>query len=289
MPSTREIRNRIKSLKGTQQITKAMKMVAAAKVRRAQDSVMATRPYAQKLKEMFQYVAYRLAEEDIDEPLLEQREVHNVGFVIVTSDKGLCGAYNSNLLKFASKQMEAVLEAGQTPKAWLVGNKAINFYRKGDVEIKARYASLPAVPTYVEAEMITEAVSEAFLKGEVDKVVIIYTDFVSMLQYNPTELQLLPVAPPEGDDAPKADYLYEPDPVTLLQSILPRYIGRQILRSLLESAASELAARMTAMDAATKNADELLDELSTLYNKVRQAYITKEILEVVGGAEALNQ
>lgn len=289
MPSTREIRTRIKSLKGTQQITKAMKMVAAAKVRRAQDSVMSTRPYANKLKEMFQYVAYRLAEEDINEPLLEQRDVQNIGFVIITSDKGLCGAYNSNVLKFANRQMEAALSAGQTPKAWLVGNKAINFYRKGEVEIMGRYASLPAVPTYAEAEMLTEAVSHAFLEGKVDKVVLIYTDFASMLQYTPSELQLLPVAPPEGDEAPKAEYLYEPDPVTLLQNILPRYIGRQILRSLLESATSELAARMTAMDAATKNADDLLDELSTLYNKVRQAYITKEILEVVGGAEALNQ
>lgn len=289
MVSTREIRNRIKSLKGTQQITKAMKMVAAAKVRRAQDSVMSTRPYAQKLKEMFQYVAYRLAEEELNEPLLEQREVKNIGFVIVTSDKGLCGAYNSNVLKFANLQMEAALAAGQTPKAWLVGNKAINFYQKGEIEIMGRYASLPAVPTYAEAEMLTEAISTAFLEGKVDKVVLIYTDFVSMLQYNPSELQLLPVAPPEGEEAPKAEYLYEPDPVTLLQNILPRYIGRQILRSLLESAASELAARMTAMDAATKNADELLDELSTLYNKVRQAGITTEILEVVGGAEALNQ
>ncbi len=289
MVSTREIRNRIKSLKGTQQITKAMKMVAAAKVRRAQDSVMSTRPYAQKLKEMFQYVAYRLAEEELNEPLLEQRDVKNIGFVIVTSDKGLCGAYNSNVLKFANLQMEAALAAGQTPKAWLVGNKAINFYQKGEIEIMGRYASLPAVPTYAEAEMLTEAISTAFLEGKVDKVVLIYTDFVSMLQYNPSELQLLPVAPPEGEEAPKAEYLYEPDPVTLLQNILPRYIGRQILRSLLESAASELAARMTAMDAATKNADELLDELSTLYNKVRQAGITTEILEVVGGAEALNQ
>lgn len=289
MPSTREIRTRIKSLKGTQQITKAMKMVAAAKVRRAQDSVMSTRPYAQKLKEMFQYVAYRLAEEDINEPLLEQRDVQNIGFVIITSDKGLCGAYNSNVLKFANRKMEEALSAGHTPKAWLVGNKAINFYRKNEVEIMGRYASLPAVPTYAEAEMLTEAISNAFLEGKVDKVVLVYTDFVSMLQYTPSELQLLPVAPPEGDEAPKAEYLYEPDPVTLLQNILPRYIGRQILRSLLESATSELAARMTAMDAATKNADDLLDELSTLYNKVRQAYITKEILEVVGGAEALNQ
>ena len=289
MPSTREIRNRIKSLKGTQQITKAMKMVAAAKVRRAQDAVMSTRPYAQKLKEMFQFVAYRLAEEDLNEPLLEQREVQSVGFIIVTSDKGLCGSYNSNMLKFASQQMEATLSAGQTPKAWLVGNKAINFFRRGEVEVLGRYASFPAVPTYTEAEMLTQAVSEAFLSGTVDKVVLLYTDFVSMLQFTPSELQLLPVAPPEGEDVPQAEYLYEPDPVTLLQNILPRYIGRQILRSLLESSASELAARMTAMDAATKNADELLDELSTLYNKVRQAYITKEILEVVGGAEALNQ
>lgn len=289
MPSTREIRNRIKSLKGTQQITKAMKMVAAAKVKRAQDRVMATRPYAQKLKEMFQYVAHKLAEEDLSEPLLEQREVKNVGLVIVTADKGLCGGYNSNILRFALKKMESIMQAGQTPKTWLVGNKGITFFRHGESEVLGRYSSLPAVPTYTEAEMITEAVTQAFLEHKVDQVILIYTHFVSMLQYQPTELVLLPVTPPEDASAPKAEYLFEPDPATLLKSILPRYISRQILRALLESSASELAARMTAMDAATKNADDLLTSLKLVYNKVRQAYITKEILEVVGGAEALNQ
>lgn len=252
MPSTRDIRNRIKSLQGTQQITKAMKMVAAAKVRRAQERVMATRPYAQKLKEMFEYVAYRLAEEDVNEPLLEQREVKNVGLVIVTSDKGLCGGYNSNVLRMATRKMEEIAAAGQTPKAWLIGNKAITFFRRGEVEVLGRYSSLPAIPTYTEAEMITEAVTQAFLEQKVDKVILIYTHFVSMIQYQPSELTLLPVTPPEGTKLPQAEYLYEPDPVTLLQNILPRYIGRQILRALLESAASELAARMTAMDSATK-------------------------------------
>jgi F-type H+-transporting ATPase subunit gamma len=289
MPSTREIRNRIKSLKGTQQITKAMKMVAAAKVRRAQERVLATRPYAQKLKEMFQYVAQKLAEGDVNEPLLEQREVKTVGLVIVTADKGLCGGYNSNVLRFALQKMEEVTKAGYTPKTWLVGNKGITFFRHGEAEILGRYSALPAVPTYAEAEMITEAVTQAFLEHKVDKVVLLYTQFVSMLQYQPTELTLLPVAPPEGTELPKAEYIFEPDPATLLRSILPRYISRQILRALLESSASELAARMTAMDSATKNADDLLTSLNLVYNKVRQAYITKEILEVVGGAEALNQ
>lgn len=289
MPSTRDIRNRIKSLQGTQQITKAMKMVAAAKVRRAQERVMATRPYAQKLKEMFEYVAYRLAEEDVNEPLLEQREVKNVGLVIVTSDKGLCGGYNSNVLRMATRKMEEIAAAGQTPKAWLIGNKAITFFRRGEVEVLGRYSALPAIPTYTEAEMITEAVTQAFLEQKVDKVILIYTHFVSMIQYQPSELTLLPVTPPEGTKLPQAEYLYEPDPVTLLQNILPRYIGRQILRALLESSASELAARMTAMDSATKNADDLLTALKLLYNKVRQAAITNEILEVVGGAEALKK
>lgn len=290
MVSTREIRTRIKSLKGTQQITKAMKMVAAAKVRRAQERVMSTRPYAQKLKEMFQYVAYRLADEELNEPLLQLREIKNVGLVVITSDKGLCGGYNSNMLKYALSQMDQIVAAGQTPKAWLVGNKAISFFRRGEVEVLGRYSSLPAIPAYTEAEMLTEAISEAFLEHKVDKVVLLYTNFKSMLTYEPTALQLLPVVPPEDDGSlPKADYLYEPDPETLLRNILPRYIGRQILRALLESSASELAARMTAMDAATKNADDLLSDLTMLYNKVRQAGITNDILEVVGGAEALNQ
>ena len=289
MPSTREIRNRIKSLKGTQQITRAMKMVAAAKVRRAQERVLATRPYAQKLKEMFQYVAHKLAEEDVNEPLLEQREIKNVGIVIVTSDKGLCGSYNSNILRFAAQKMEEVVAAGQTPHVWIVGNKGIGFFRHAGLGVLGRYSALPAVPSYAEAEMLTDAISQAFLEQKVDKVVLLYTRFVSMIQYQPTELTLLPVAPPEGDAAPKAEYIFEPDAATLLKSILPRYISRQILRALLESAASQLAAQMTAMDSATKNADDLLTNLKIVYNKVRQAYITKEILEVVGGAEALNK
>jgi F-type H+-transporting ATPase subunit gamma len=289
MPSTRDIRNRIKSLKGTQQITKAMKMVAAAKVKRAQDRVLSTRPYAQKLKEIFQSVAGKLAGEDLNEPLLEQREVQSVGLVIVTADKGLCGGYNSNMFRFALQKMQEIKAAGQTPKVWLVGNKAITFFRRSDVQVLGRYSQLPAVPTYSEAEMLMEAVSSAFLEHKVDKVVVLYTQFVSMLQYQPTELTLLPVTPPEDAPEVKGEYLYEPDPLTLLQSILPRYVGRQIYRALLESSASELAARMTAMDSATKNADDLLAGLNLLYNKVRQAYITKEILEVVGGAEALSQ
>lgn len=287
MPSTREIRNRIKSLKGTQQITKAMKMVAAAKVKRAQDRVMATRPYAQKLLEMFQFVGQKLGE-DIHEPLLEQREVKNVGLLIITSDKGLCGGYNSNMFKFALKQIEQLKAEGKTPKAWLVGNKAIGFFRHGEFEVLGRFAQMPAVPTYNEAQMLTEAVTEAFIKQEVDQVILLYTDFVSMLSYVPTAVTLLPVVPPEDAPPVKGEYLFEPDPQTILQQILPRYVGRQVLRSLLEGAASELAARMTAMDAATKNADDLLDALTLEYNKVRQAYITKEILEVVGGAEALS-
>lgn len=289
MASTREIRNRIKSLKGTQQITKAMKMVAAAKVKRAQDRVLATRPYAQKLKEAFQFAAEKLAQEELQIPLLEQREIKNVGLVIVTSDKGLCGGYNSNMLRAAVKKMQEIKDAGQTPKAWLVGNKAITFFRRGEVEVLGRYSQFPAVPTYVEAGLITEAVTQAFLEQKVDTVILMYSHFVSMLQYNPSELQLLPVVAPQGATPVKGEYLYEPDPRTILEHVLPKYVGWQVLRALLEGSASELAARMTAMDSATKNADDLLAAMTLLYNKVRQAAITNEILEVVGGAEALNK
>jgi F-type H+-transporting ATPase subunit gamma len=289
MPSTRDIRNRIKSLKGTQQITKAMKMVAAAKVRRAQDRVLATRPYAQKLKEIFQGVAYKMADEDLNEPLLEKREVKNVGLLILSADKGLCGGYNSNMFRFAVQKMQEITAAGQTPKAWLVGTKAVTFFRRGEVETLGRYSQLPAIPTYTEAEMLMEAVTSAFVEQKVDKVILLYTNFVSMLTYQPTALELLPIVPPDDLPPVQGEYIYEPDPLTLLQSVLPRYVGRQIYRALLESAASELAARMTAMDSATKNADDLLASLTLLYNKVRQAYITNEILEVVGGAEALSK
>lgn len=288
MPSTREVRNRIKSLEGTKKITKAMKMVAAAKVKRAQERVTSTRPYARKLQETFQYVAQKLAQEDIQEPLLDKRPVETVGYVIVSSDKGMCGGYNSNMFRFALKQIMADEGNNVKVKAWLVGNKAIGFFRHSDFEIMGRFSQLPVIPTYSEAEMIREAVVDAFLTHKVDRVVLLYTEFVSMIKYKPTALQLFPIEPPHAEDPLKASYVYEPGPAELLQEVLPRYVDSQIYRALLEAAASQLAARMTAMDAATNNAQDLLVSMTLVYNKVRQAYITKEILEVIGGSEALN-
>lgn len=288
MPSTREVRNRIKSLKGTQQITKAMKMVAAAKVRRAQERVVATRPYAEKILEVLQVTAQRLRQEDIQEPLLEKRsKEEKVGFIVISADKGLCGSYNANIIRHALKEIEASEENGLVTKAWLIGNKAVTFFKRAPFEVKGRYSQLSAIPTVAEAQMISDSVVEAFLNKEVDRVMILYTHFVSMLQYSPSSIQLFPIEPPEMQEKIKGDFIYDPDVQTIVQKVLPKYIGNQVYHSLLEASASELASRMTAMDAATKNAEDMLDELTLLYNKVRQTAITNEILEVVGGAAAL--
>lgn len=291
MANIREIKGRINSVKNTQQITKAMQMVAAAKVRRAQDRVNQARPYAEKLEAVLKEVAPYLAGEDLEEPLLEVRPVQRVGVVIVTSDKGLSGAYNSNVLRASAALLRKLRADGTEPKLWLIGNKAINLYKHSNYEIAKTYSGLNVIPSFAEAKEIVGGLVDAFKSGEVDKVVVVYTQFKSMMSFVVSELDLLPVAAPKAEGEAKGglkpSYTFEPSAAALVSAVLPRYTETLVYRALLESAASQLANQMTAMSAATKNAKEMLNSLTLYYNKARQAIITGEILEVVGGAEAM--
>lgn len=289
MPNLKEIKTRIKSVKNIQQITKAMQMVAAAKVRRVQERVASSKPYAEKIEEVFQNLVSKTGENDINEPLLKPRDIKTIGMVIITSDKGLCGSYNSGLIRFANSEIKKFEEQGYKVKVWLVGNKSFGAYKYTNIEIIDKYSQLPQIPTYNEARMIKESVIENFLSGNVDKVVFAYTKFISMMSFKPSILELLPVNKPEAKSTSMAEYVFEPDPATMISAILPQYVENQIFKALIESSASELASRMTAMSSASKNAKEMIDSLSLVYNKARQAAITKEILEVVGGAEALEK
>ncbi|MEK7432295.1 MAG: ATP synthase F1 subunit gamma [Cyanobacteriota bacterium] len=287
MPNLKEIKTRIKSVKNIEQITRAMKMVAAAKVRKVQDRVTAFRPYSEKIQEVFSNLSSKVAGEDISEPLLLQRDVKTVGLVVVTSDKGLCGSYNSNLVRFANAEIKKFEAQGYKVKLWLIGNKSFAAFKYTGHEIIEKYSQIPQIATTVEANMIQENVISNYLSENVDKVVIIYTKFVSMMTTVPSRLDLVPVITEGQTSDSMAQYVFEPNAQAMMSAIIPKYIESQILRALLESSASELASRMTAMSSASKNAKEMIFSLNLVYNKVRQAAITKEILEVVGGAEAL--
>jgi len=289
MPNLKEIKIRIKSVKNIQQITKAMQMVAAAKVRKVQEKVTSFRPYSEKIEEVFKNLVPKIKGEDIDEPLLQNREIKSVGLVVVTSDKGLCGSFNSNLIRFAKNEIRELEAKGYKVKLWLIGNKSFGAFKYSGQEIVNKYSQLPQIPTYETAGMIQESLVENFLDENIDKVLFAYTKFVSMMSFKPTLLELFPVSEAESESQSMSQYMFEPDAGKMISQILPIYIENQIYRALIESSASELASRMTAMSSATKNAKEMLEGLTLVYNKARQAAITKEILEVVSGAEALGK
>lgn len=289
MPNLKEIKTRIGSVKNIQQITKAMQMVAAAKVRKVQEKVTSFRPFSERIEEVFKNLSTKIKNEDITEPLLETREIKTIGVVIITSDKGLCGSYNTNLIRFANSEIKNLEKQGYKVKIWLIGNKSFGAFKYTNLEIVNKYSQLPQIPTFAEATMLQNDLIEKYLNKEIDKLVFVYTKFVSMMTFKPSILELLPVLPDTKETKTMSEYIFEPDPQTLISQILPDYIENQIYRALLESSASELASRMTAMSAASKNAKEMISALTLAYNKARQAAITKEILEVVGGAEALEK
>lgn len=290
MPAnTREIRTRIKSVKNTQQITRAMQMVAAAKVRRAQERVTAAKPFAEKIAEVFKQVASQLSPGDFRSPLLATRAVKRVAIVAITSDKGLCGAYNANAIRAAVNAVREWQSRGAEVELIVVGQKGVNFFRHSSFEVVSRYTQLPQIPTFAEATAIVKEATERFASGQVDHVELVYTNFRTMLSLVPTTQTLLPAALPqnEGPRTASALYEFEPEPEVVMNRIIPKYLETVVYQALLESAASQLAAQMTAMSAASKNAKELAAALTLVYNKARQAAITQEILEVVGGANAL--
>lgn len=294
MATLREVRRRILGIRQTQKITKAMKMVATAKLRRAQLAVVAARPYAAKMKELLQHLMGHVAEGM--GPLLAGREIRTVALVIIAADRGMCGAFNSNVIKMAVGHMQEKYpgwnEQGKV-KLFCVGKKSADFFSKRRFTVTGKYVGVFNALAFAQAEGITRDLVQGYLRGDFDRVEVIYNEFKSISQQRLVIDQFLPVpeAPAAPGEAPKKaaydEYIYEPSKEQILEAIVPKHLNFQIWRMLLESNAAEQGARMAAMENASDNASELIDSLQLQYNKARQGAITKELLEVVGGAEAL--
>jgi F-type H+-transporting ATPase subunit gamma len=284
MPSLIDIRRRIRSVKNTQQITKAMKMVSAAKLRRAQDRVIASRPYGALLRKVLANVAAAASgdEKAGQNPLLAQRPEQRILLVFVSGDKGLAGAFNSNLIKGAQRFVAE--RASASIQMELVGRKGRDFFKKRGAVVSGEHIGIAAKVAYADTAAIARKAIELYCKEEIDAVYLLYNEFKSVVAQKLTLSRVLPVEMPE--QAASVDYIYEEPPAEMLESLLPRYVEMEFYRALLESAAAEHAARMTAMEAATSNAGEMIDKLTLYMNRVRQASITKEIIEVVSGAAA---
>ncbi|MGA2119518.1 MAG: ATP synthase F1 subunit gamma [Bryobacteraceae bacterium] len=284
MPSLIDIRRRIRSVKNTQQITKAMKMVSASKLRRAQERVIAGRPYASLLGQMLGNMAAAAAGDErvAENPLLAVREEKRILLVLVTADKGLAGAFNANLIKGAQQFLTE--HAGAEVTFETIGRKGRDFFRKRGARISGEYLNLSAKPRYADTAAIACKAMDLFADREIDAVYLLFNEFKSVSSQRLTFKRVLPVELPENQ-AP-ADYLYEEPPAEILAALLPKYVEVEFYRALVESTASEHAARMMAMEAATSNASDMIDKLTLYMNRVRQASITKEIIEVVSGAAA---
>jgi F-type H+-transporting ATPase subunit gamma len=283
MANTIDIRRRIRSVKNTQQITKAMKMVSAAKLRRAQERMFAARPYAAALRQVLSSVASRV--EGLKHPLLETREQEQkVLLLVVTSDKGLAGAFNANVIKAAQN---AIKERGWTAVELLpIGRKANDFFRRRTIPIRREATHVFQALSLDTAREIAQGISKDFVEGEVDAVYVAYNEFKSIIAQDVRVEKLLPIERAWDETNNGIEYLYEPGPEQILSELLPKHIEFQLYRVLLESAAAEQGARMSAMEAATKNAKDMIDHLTLTYNRIRQASITKEIIEIVSGAAA---
>jgi F-type H+-transporting ATPase subunit gamma len=281
MPALIDIRRRIRSVKNTQQITKAMKMVSAAKLRRAQDAMFAARPYARKMMDVLNSLATR-ADPD-SHPLLQQRAGQRTLVVVVTADKGLCGGFNANIIRAATRFLS---ERADAPLALdVVGRRGRDFFKRRQWKLRNEHIGLFQALQYPKAQAVARQLMDAYVDGEFDQVWLIYNEFKSVIQQRVVVERLLPIEPLAGHaSGPSQDYIYEPSPSAIVGELLPKHVEVQVWRAFLESAAAEHGARMTAMDAASKNASEMIDKLTLYMNKVRQAAITKEIIEVVSGA-----
>jgi len=291
VPSLRDIRKRIASVKNTRQITKAMKMVAAAKLRRAQEAIVRARPYAEGLERVLGSLATRA--DLASHPLLVVRPVKRVELVVLTSDRGLCGGFNSNVLRraqrFAAEARGADGHAYERVELSTLGRKGRDFAARRKLDVRKDYVGIFEHLEFSRAEAIGAELAQHYVEADLDAVFLLYNEFQSAISQRVSLVQLLPIAPRpvvEGMDHP-ADYLYEPTRAEVLDALLPQHLSMQLWRAMLESQASEHGARMTAMDAATKNASEMIARLTLQFNRARQAYITKELMEIVSGAEAL--
>ena len=305
MPNLKSIKTRIKSVKNTQKITQAMKMVAAAKVKKAENQVKASRPYSNELARCFTKLIASKPEIDKEKvtslnpldnypELLKARKLETVGLMIITSDKGLAGAYNANVVRKALSRIREIKREGLKVKLFILGTKGVQALKKYNFEVIKTYTKLPAIPTPGGSAVIAEDLAESYVNKEIDKIEIVTTHFKSTLSYQIQLWQLLPViiAPEKHDDETEQvklepEMLFEPNIETVLQKIVPLYFTNRIYQAMTEASASELAARMQAMSAATNNARDMIKILTIDYNKARQASITQEILEVVSGAQAL--
>jgi F-type H+-transporting ATPase subunit gamma len=289
VPSLRDIRGRIGSVKSTRQITKAMKMVAAAKLRRAQDAITRARPYAVLLEQALSRIASRAAVEgQATHPLLASRPAQKVELILVTSDRGLAGAFNSNVLRRAQRFMTENGDRYSEIQISTMGRKARDSFRARKTPVRKDYPGIHQKLSYERAAEIAKEFSDRFLAGEVDAVFLSYNEFKSAITQTVVVRQLLPIETADAEGAGTGyDFLYEPSRKELLEELVPKHLAIQIWRALLDSAASEHGARMTAMGSATKNAEDMIAKLTLQYNRARQAYVTKELMEIVSGAEAL--
>lgn len=281
MATMRDIRRRIRSIKNTQQITKAMQMVAAAKLRKVQDRVVASRPYATKLREVLGRLVLQVPPGEYH-PLLAERLGRRSAYVVVTGDRGLCGAYNANVIRLAERELTA---AGPEAVVLAVGRKGRDYFRRQKYLLLRTYVDLGDDPSFPQARELARELMALFLEQAFDHLYLVYTQFLSPVRQQPQVVPLLPIRRPTG--AEKAvEYIFEPRPPLLFQSLLPRYVEVQVYQMLLEAKASEHGARMTAMEAATDNAEEMIKRLTLSFNKARQAAITKELADIVGTARA---
>lgn len=285
MPSLKSIKKRIGSVKNTRQITKAMKMVSAAKLRRAQDSVVAARPFAKKLGEVLERLAGNV-EADCS-PLLQQRKGEKALLIVITSDRGLCGGFNANIGKMADRFMKEKKGEYASLSLLTVGRKGYDFLKNRHTVWK-NYSGILSNVNYQTAALLAQEVIDAFVAEEFDEVYLLFNAFRSVMSQDITLDKLLPIAPAaSSEEAAPAQYIYEPSEAELLAELLPKHIEVQLFRALLESVAAEHGARMTAMDSASKNASEMIGKLTLQYNRARQAAITKELMEIISGAESI--
>ena len=289
MPGVKEIRVKIASFKGTQKITKAMEMVAASKMRKAQERMRATRPYAEKIRRVLGHLSH--ANPDYKHPFMVEREAKSVGFIIITTDRGLCGGLNVNLFKAAIASIREWQKQGASVSLCLIGSKGVQFFKRlSDAKTLATITPLGDRPRAADLIGTVKVMLDLYKEGKVDRVFVVNNEFVNTMSQKPEVRQLLPVitsAEDEGKLQKMWDYIYEPSASDLLDGILMRYIESQVYQGAVENVACEMAARMVAMKSATDNAGKLIEELQLIYNKARQAAITKELSEIVGGAAAV--
>jgi len=294
MANLKSIKVRIRTVKSTQKITQAMKLVAASKVRKAQIRVLNSRPYSQKVTDFVASTASAMLQLERQRiPLMNKRNVSSALLVVITSDRGLCGSYNTNVIKRAVKRIIELKSSNLKVKLLLIGNKANNFFRRTNTEILECFTQLPPIPTVELSNLIASCAEHAFIDKKVDQVEIIGTEFVSMIRNEVHMKHFLPIEPAisssgaQSSGGLKSEVLFEPDLTVVLESLLPLHLSNVIFHALLEASTSELASRMNAMSNATKNAEEMIGNLTIVYNKARQAAITQELTEIVGGVEAL--